>query len=358
MRYCYITQVQNTMITSTVDKTRKEKAELGVFKVYDVAEKLDSFGDIIKDGIKEIASVNILLNDKSKIKKLIEKAEVKKCVNFKLGNKGIEFPTEIAKERLKFSPITVLAKGKNQIGTETGFIYCFSNKDKDKVGKISYTELASYSMKHKGKISNMFLKTKEGKRKGSGNPSDYELCSYIGIEIPEMTVGQKLKNQVDKPPVAKKEDDSKERRIIKIMRKEGFGAEVDKYKLTNKAYPEDTLFFYLELMEAGKKDIVGSMLTTQNYNQFQLQEIAKGIESGADIRLYADPKIDAEEMKMVRTALEIGQWKNQVVLPDKIKEIQRKIAKQKKPDPKLVKVIKEYKNAVNKYTQDDKKNKQ
>ena len=348
MNHNYLIRVADTFKVVKDKKTkeeRKEKAEIGYFVCFDIVDKLDSFGDIIRDGVKQVGSEKIFLDDTSKMQRFLNKNQGD-GVNFKLGVKKIETTSENAKLRLKFSPITILVKGVNQVGSESGFIYSFINKDEAQLGKISYKELVKFMLKNSGKVSNMYLKLKEGVSKKSKNPDDYILTSYNDIQIPTMVVGQKLKNQVKIEPKIDKTEDKKERRIIKIMRKEGFGAEVDKYKLYNKAYPEDTLFFYLELFEAGKKDIVGSMLTTQNYDMLQLKQIALGVESGADIRLYADPKIDAKEMEMVRTALEIGQWKNQVVFPTKMKEIQRKLAKQKNKDPKLEKVIREYKKAV------------
>lgn len=44
----------------------------------------------------------------------------------------------------------------------------------------------------------------------------------------------------------------------------------------------------------------------RNFDSYQQEEIQKGLESGVDVSIYADPKFDGEQMEEIRKGLESG----------------------------------------------------
>ena len=50
-----------------------------------------------------------------------------------------------------------------------------------------------------------------------------------------------------------------------------------------------------------------SIYANFDYNEYQMNQILNGLETGLDVSVYADPKYSADEMESMREALECKQ---------------------------------------------------
>lgn len=307
--------------------------------VLDLVEELKTVGDLLKEAVKSIkvytdkyTLADVKADRKLNYKSLVIENTGKMETNGN-GSKAaspvmkFEIESDTTKDLLKTNALTVVAICENIIGERIGLI---CSDIKGKLYKLDIDTVKSMLEKHGGFLNNAFLK-KGGLQFYKGNyeykkTKDGELAIPL---IPTIKIGKALK-------VDKKVEDTKTQSVnlgnlhklrepVKAICNAGFIEDVKKYKLYSDSIPDETLWFYYSMYKNGKGAYVPKMITTKNFDELQLNEIALGIMEGVDTSFYADPSVDATEMRRIRTEAKKGIFS--VAVPKRLKDLQIELNK-------------------------------
>lgn len=273
------------------------------FVYVDVVDKLPEYDNIIKESIKEYKVFTVNKNDTSKLQSIAKAIPHK--INFIMKGNKIYTESRLSRELLAQKCFTCIAIYNNLLGERLGVII---SDMQGKLYSVKIEDMVNQMRKWRA-LTNMFLK------------NGHILVSIRDIEIPQVYLGTKLKApKVGKTPEVNAHSLSKFKAPIRAMINRGFKQYCDQFGLYDN-YPEETLWFYYELMKNGEIGIIAHMLSKKKFEFEQLVEIARGLRHGVNINVYADPSISVNDMIKARVEQERGTFV-EMPMPKRLQEME------------------------------------
>ena len=302
-----------------------EKTKTGKALILDYNTEIGAVEDVAKKAINKFKVIDVNTPEFNSCN-----TAVKTKINYttKGGKIFIESPS--TRELLKTNALTIVLIYENLIGDRLGVI-CFNPNAKNKEDvwlNIDMKTFIEMSTKAKGFVNNAFIKN-GGMQFYQGN---YKEVIKNGEKvviplIPSVIVGKAVEEKIKDIPTQKITLKTKNlSEPVKAMITAGFVNEVKNFKLYNPAFKEETLWFYYSLLKNGRGLIIPKMLTTKEFTEEQLSEVAEGILDAVDVNKYFDPSIDYAEMKRTRENLKRGLSKY-TAIPSRIRKAQLSLNK-------------------------------
>ena len=325
-----------------------EKDKKGKALILDYNTEIGGVEDIVKKAINKSKIIDISSPDFNKCN-----TAIKSKINYTIKGGKIVIESPTTKALLNTNALTIILIYENLIGERLGFICVDAN---GKFYNIDIKTFTDMSNKYKGFVNNAFIKN-GGIQFYQGNYKEViKNGEKVAIPlIPSVIVGKAVEEKIK--DVATQKISLKTKNLsapVKAMITAGYINEVKTYKLYNPAYKEETLWFYYSLLKNGRGMIIPKMLTTKDFTEEQLNEVAEGIIDAVDVNKYFDPAIDYAEMKRTRENLKRGMSKY-TAIPTRIRKAQIALSKSGGKDRTLAANLSKVNKALMKATDTKKK---
>lgn len=302
-----------------------EKTKNGKALILDYNTEIGAVEDVAKKAINKFKIIDINTPEFNSCN-----TAIKTKINYTVKGGKIFIESPSTRELLKTNALTIVLIYENLVGDRLGVI-CFNPNAKNKEDvwlNIDMKTFVEMSTKAKGFVNNAFIKN-GGMQFYQGN---YKEVVKNGEKIvipliPSVVVGKAVEEKIKDIPTQKITLKTKNlSEPVKAMITAGFVNEVKNFKLYNPAFKEETLWFYYSLLKNGRGLIIPKMLTTKEFTEEQLSEVAEGILDAVDVNKYFDPSIDYAEMKRTRENLKRGLSKY-TAIPSRIRKAQLSLNK-------------------------------